>query len=78
MSIIRSDQNVDVSDLHPRRCADPGRVEHLEDMLSLLSLASTDPNREDVANLLHRFHRRCAESGLPELERLVTTVLPGW
>jgi transposase len=45
-----------------------------EDLLDLLALARTDPNREDVADLLYRFYHRCAESGLPELERLATTV----
>lgn len=45
-----------------------------EDLLDLLALARTHPNREDVADLLYRFYRRCADSGLPELERLATTV----
>ncbi|GAA1615933.1 hypothetical protein ACFQY4_17985 [Catellatospora bangladeshensis] len=45
-----------------------------EDLLELLALARTDPNREDVADLLYRFYCRCAESGPPELERLATTV----
>jgi transposase len=45
-----------------------------EDLLDLLALARTCPNREDVADLLYRFYDRCARSGLPELERLATTV----
>nr|WP_281286769.1 transposase [Catellatospora sichuanensis] len=49
-----------------------------EDLLDLLALARTDPNREDVADLLYWFYRRCAESGLPELERLATTVQTWW
>ncbi|GAB4052540.1 transposase [Catellatospora paridis] len=49
-----------------------------EDLLDLLALARTDPNCEDVADLLYRFYRRCAESGPPELERLATTVQTWW
>jgi transposase len=49
-----------------------------EDLLDLLALARTNPNREDIADLLYRFYRRCAESGLPELERLATTVETWW
>ncbi|MGI5215860.1 ISL3 family transposase [Plantactinospora sp. CA-290183] len=49
-----------------------------EDLLDLLALARTHPNREDVADLLYRFHRRCAQAGLPELERLATTVQTWW
>ncbi|WP_346533850.1 ISL3 family transposase [Micromonospora sp. DPT] len=44
-----------------------------EDLLDLLALARTDPNRERVAEMLYRFYRRCAHAGLPELERLATT-----
>ncbi|MFI6333155.1 transposase [Micromonospora chersina] len=49
-----------------------------EDLLDLLATVRTHPNREDVADLLYRFYRRCAESGLPELERLATTVQTWW
>jgi transposase len=49
-----------------------------EDLLDLLALARAHPNREDIADLLFRFYRRCAESGLPELERLATTVETWW
>jgi len=49
-----------------------------EDLLDLLALAHTHPNREDIADLLYRFHHRCAESGLPELERLASTVDTWW
>lgn len=49
-----------------------------EDLLDLLALARTHPNREDIADLLYRFYRRCAQSGLPELERLATTVQTWW
>jgi hypothetical protein len=33
---------------------------------------------EDVVDLLYRFYRRCAQVGLPELERLATTVQTWW
>jgi transposase len=49
-----------------------------EVLLDLLALARTRPNREDIAEVLYRFYRRCAESGLPELERLATTVQTWW
>jgi len=49
-----------------------------EDLLDLLAVARTHPNREDVADLLYRFYSRCADSGLPELERLATTVQTWW
>lgn len=49
-----------------------------EDLLDLLALARTHPNREDIAELLYRFYRRCAGAGLPELERLATTVQTWW
>ena len=49
-----------------------------EDLLDLLALARTHPNREEVADLLYRFYLRCAQAGLPELERLATTVQTWW
>jgi transposase len=49
-----------------------------EDLLDLLALARTHPNREHVARLLHRFYQRCADSSLPELARLATTVQTWW
>ena len=33
-----------------------------EDLLDLLALARTHPDREHVARLLHRFYHRCADS----------------
>ncbi len=52
--------------------------EDLLDLLDLLALARTHPNREHVARLLHRFYQRCADSGLAELARLATTVQTWW
>lgn len=49
-----------------------------EDLLDLLALARTRPNRETVARLLHRFYARCANSGLLELHRLATTIETWW
>jgi transposase len=49
-----------------------------EDLLDLLAVARTEPDRERIAALLYRFYRRCAEADLPELERLATTVQTWW
>ncbi|MDY7091214.1 MAG: ISL3 family transposase [Actinomycetota bacterium] len=49
-----------------------------EDLLDLLALARTTPDREHVARLLHLFYQRCADSGLPELARLATTIETWW
>lgn len=49
-----------------------------EDLLDLLATARTHPDREGVADLLYRFYRRCANAGLPELERLAATVQTWW
>lgn len=48
-----------------------------EDLLDLLATARTHPDRDDMADLLHRFCR-CAEAELPELERLAATVQTWW
>ncbi len=49
-----------------------------EDLLDVLALARTHPDRTVIADRLHRFYTRCADSGLPELERLATTVETWW
>lgn len=49
-----------------------------EDLMDLLALARTNPNREQICHRLHRFYSRCAGSGLPELERLAATVETWW
>jgi transposase len=49
-----------------------------EDLLDLLALARTHPDREQVARRLHRFYTRCADAGVPELERLAATVETWW
>jgi transposase len=49
-----------------------------EDLLDLLATACTRPDREQVRDLLYRFYRHCADAGLPELERLATTVQTWW
>jgi transposase len=45
-----------------------------EDLLDLLALTHTNPSRTTIAHRLFRFYESCAASGLPELERLATTV----
>jgi transposase len=49
-----------------------------EDLLDLLALARTHPNRETIRDLLHRFYQRCADADLPELHRLAATVETWW
>ncbi|MFJ6956309.1 ISL3 family transposase [Micromonospora aurantiaca (nom. illeg.)] len=49
-----------------------------EDLLDLLAVARTQPNREHVHRLLHRFYARCSASDLPELHRLATTIETWW
>ncbi|WP_406309221.1 transposase [Streptomyces sp. NBC_00623] len=49
-----------------------------EDLLDLLATARTRPDREQVRDLLYRFYRRRADAGLPELQRLATTVETWW
>ncbi|MBG0831635.1 ISL3 family transposase [Planomonospora sp. ID67723] len=49
-----------------------------EDLLDLLALARTHPDRTLIAERLFRFYDRCAASGLPELHRLASTVETWW
>jgi transposase len=49
-----------------------------EDLLDLLAVARTQPTREQVHRLLHRFYTRCAATDLPELHRLATTIETWW
>jgi transposase len=49
-----------------------------EDLLDLLALARTNPVRGIISDRLTRFYVRCADSGLPELERLASTVSTWW
>ena len=49
-----------------------------EDLLDLLAIARTHPNRETTTRLLHRFYTRCTDSDLPELHRLATTIETWW
>jgi transposase len=44
----------------------------------LLDLAHAHPDRATIAQRLHRFYTRRADAGLPELERLATTVETWW
>lgn len=49
-----------------------------EDLLDLLALARTNPDRRQITRLLYRFYTRCADADVPELERLATTVQTWW
>jgi transposase len=49
-----------------------------EDLLDLLALARTHPDRAVIWTRLSRFYERCGASGLPELERLANTVSAWW
>ncbi|MFI9384641.1 transposase family protein [Kutzneria sp. NPDC052558] len=49
-----------------------------EDLLDLLALARTHPDRAAIWTRLSRFYKRCGASGLPELERLASTVSVWW
>ncbi|SCG66631.1 transposase, partial [Micromonospora halophytica] len=46
--------------------------------LDLLATARTQPDREQIHRLLHRFYARCAATDLPELHRLATTIETWW
>ena len=49
-----------------------------EDLMDLLELHGTHPNRAEISRLLIRFYESAAASGLPEIERLATTVSTWW
>src|SRR5690606_12276204 len=49
-----------------------------EDLLDLLALARAHPPRSVISNALTRFYIRCADSGVPELQRLASTVSTWW
>jgi transposase len=49
-----------------------------EDLMDLLALTHTNPTRHQVSHRLTRFYTACADSSLPELERLATTVSTWW
>ena len=48
------------------------------DLYRLLRAARTGEQRHDTAHRLHRFNSWCAQSGLPELERLANTIEAWW
>lgn len=49
-----------------------------EELRTLLATARQGGQRHDVAHRLHRFNSWCANSGLPELERLAGTIETWW
>ena len=49
-----------------------------EDLMDLLALHGTSPDRSRISALLTQFYESAAASGLPEMERLATTVSTWW
>lgn len=49
-----------------------------EDLMDLLALHGTGPDRTKICELLVKFYESAADSGLPEMERLATTVSTWW
>lgn len=49
-----------------------------EDLLDILALARTHPDRSTISHRLARFYQACADAGLPEFERLATTINTWW
>lgn len=49
-----------------------------EELRKLLATARTGGQQHDIAHRLHRFNSWCAQSGLPELERLAATIEAWW
>uniref|UniRef100_UPI001EF6785E transposase n=1 Tax=Frankia sp. CiP3 TaxID=2880971 RepID=UPI001EF6785E len=49
-----------------------------EELRALLALARTHPDRTTIAHRLTRFYTWCANTAIPELERLATTVSTWW
>lgn len=66
--------------LLPKRIREPITVvwNAKEDLLDLLALARTYPSRAQIVDALCQFYTRCGDSGLPELQRLATTVQTWW
>jgi len=49
-----------------------------EDLRDLLDLHSTNPSRQQINQRLTTFYESAASSGLPEMERLATTISTWW
>lgn len=49
-----------------------------EELRAVLALAGTHPDRTMIAHRLTRFYLWCADAGIPELERLASTVSTWW
>ncbi len=49
-----------------------------EELRALLATAQRGGQRHDVAHRLHKFNSWCAKSGLPQLERLASTIEAWW
>ncbi|HEV8560637.1 MAG TPA: ISL3 family transposase [Actinophytocola sp.] len=49
-----------------------------EELRHLLALARTHPDRHQISQRLFRFYSICADGGVPEVQRLATTVQTWW
>lgn len=49
-----------------------------EELRRLLALARTHPTRTQISGQLYRFYTWCAETDIPELHRLATTIQTWW
>ncbi len=49
-----------------------------EKLRELLALAHTGPDRHRISQRLFAFYNWCAHTGLPEIERLATTIEQWW
>ncbi|WP_198946234.1 transposase, partial [Pseudofrankia asymbiotica] len=49
-----------------------------EELRALFALAGTHPDRTVIAHRLTKFYTWCASAGIPELERLATTISTWW
>ena len=49
-----------------------------EELRAVLALAGTHPDRTVIAHRLTRFYLWCADAGIPELERLASTISTWW
>ena len=80
MSGVHVDELCDQFEALPTKIGKPILVvwNAKEDLLDLLATARSNPNREHIAKLLHRFYQRCADSDLEELHRLASTVQTWW
>lgn len=61
----------------PGRSSPPGSAKKKE-LRKLLATARTGGQHHDISERLHRFNYWCADSEVPELHRLATTIEAWW